>query len=101
MQLCKKQQSARELKTQGRHYLLLLHMQAQDKKGIAESHHAFINSRARLTACEVGIILSDISQLCLHPFLSSSLCSSPMELFLKNYGTASQGIQGLRKKLLA
>ena len=41
--------------------LLLLHKQVHDERGIAESLHAQI-TRARLTACEVGIFLTEISQ---------------------------------------
>ena len=44
-----------ELTNEGRHNLLSLHKQADDKRaGIAESLHVCI-TRARLTACEVGI----------------------------------------------
>ena len=68
-----KASSARGLKNQGRHHLVLLHMQAHDKKGIARSQHAYINNRARLTACEVGIFTKDISQLSPHASLRSSL----------------------------
>ena len=46
---------------EGRHYFLLLHNQAHDKRGIAESLHAYI-TRARLTACEVGKFLREISR---------------------------------------
>ena len=42
--------------------MLLLHKQAHERRGIAESQLAYI-TRARLTACEVGIILRKISQL--------------------------------------
>ena len=48
---------------EGRHApLLLLHKQVHDKRGIAESLHAQI-TRARLTACEVGVFSREISQL--------------------------------------
>ena len=39
---------------EGRHHLLLLHKQTYDKRGIAESLHAYI-TRAWLTPCEVGV----------------------------------------------
>ena len=42
------------LTNEGRHHLLLLHNQAHNKRGIAESLHVYI-TRAGLTACEVGI----------------------------------------------
>ena len=44
-----------------RHHLLLLHKQAYDKKGIAESLHVYI-TRVRLTKCEVGILSIKMSQ---------------------------------------
>ena len=40
------------LTNEGRHHLLLLHKQAHDKSSIAELLH----NRARLTACEMGVI---------------------------------------------
>ena len=42
------------LTNEGRHHLLLLHKQAHDKRGIAESLRAQI-TRVKLTACEVGV----------------------------------------------
>ena len=52
-----------EKQQEGRHEpLLLLHKQAHDKRDIAESLHVQI-TRARLTACEVGVISREISQL--------------------------------------
>ena len=57
------------LTNDGRHHLLLLYKQVHDKRGISESLHEFSESlqayitRARLTACEVGIFLREISQL--------------------------------------
>ena len=48
------------LTNEGRHHLLLLHKQVQDKSGIAESLHAQI-TRARLPACEVGVFFRDYS----------------------------------------
>ena len=42
------------LTNEGRHNILLLHKQAEDKRGIAESLISYI--RARLTACKVGIL---------------------------------------------
>ena len=54
--------------------LLLLHKQAHDKRGIAESVHAQI-TRARLTVCEVGAFSSEISQLSKirpHPLLGAT-----------------------------
>ena len=56
-------QEAPKRQHEGRHApLLLLHKQAHDKRGIAESLHAQI-TRARLTACEVGVFSREISQL--------------------------------------
>ena len=53
--------------------LLLLHKQVHDKRGIAEgtaeSLYAYI-TRARLTACEVGVFSREISQL-------SKICPLP------------------------
>ena len=46
---------------EGRHYLLLLHKQAPDKRAIAESLHAFTN-RARLM-CVKGTFKREVSQL--------------------------------------
>ena len=44
------------LTNEGRHqHLLLLHKQAHDKRGIAESLQVYITS-ARLTVCGVGVI---------------------------------------------
>ena len=57
-------------------------------RGIAESLHAYTN-RARLTACEVGVYFSSkilqLSKICPPPSLRSSLHSSPMGIFLKDY----------------
>ena len=50
------------LLNEGRHNLLLLRNQAHDKRGIAESPHAQL-TRARPTACEVGVFSREISQL--------------------------------------
>ena len=46
-----------------------VHKQVLDKRGIAESQHANTNT-ARLTACEVGVYLKEISQL-------SKICPPP------------------------
>ena len=57
----KKQHCARGgTNNEGRHHLLLLHKQVHDKRGIAESLHAYINT-AGLTAPEVGIFSEEIS----------------------------------------
>ena len=50
------------LTNKGRYNLLLLRKHAHDKRGIEESLHVQI-TRARLTACEVGIFSREISQL--------------------------------------
>ena len=50
------------LTNEGRHHLLLLRKQAHDKRDIEEILHAQI-TRARLTACEVGVFSREISQL--------------------------------------
>ena len=80
------------LTNEGRHNLLLLHKQAHDKRGIAESLHAQI-TRARLTVCEVGVFSREISQLSkIHPppSFSSHLSSLPMGVFLRDYGTCTR-----------
>ena len=72
--------------------LLLLHKQVHDKRGIAESLHAQM-TRARLTACKVGVFSREISQLSkIHPPPSfrSHLSSSPMGVFSRDYGTIVQ-----------
>ena len=59
-----------------------------DKSGIEESLHVQI-TRARLTACEVGVFSREISQLSkIHPPPSfrSHLSSSPMGVFSRDYG---------------
>ena len=65
-----------------------LHKQAHDKRGIAEPLHAQI-TRARPTACEVGVFLRELSTLKNTPTPSfrSHLSSSPMGLFSRDYGT--------------
>ena len=58
---------------EGRHHLLLLHTQINGKRDM----HANI-TRTRLTACEVGVFLREISQFSkirLPPSLRSHLCS--------------------------
>ena len=80
------------LTNEGRHHLLLLRKQVHDKRGIAESLHAQI-TRARLTACEVGVFSREISQLSKirpHPSFRSHLSSSPMGVFSRDYGSSEQ-----------
>ena len=63
--------------------------QAHDKRGIEESLHAQI-TRARLTACEVGVFSREISQLLKirpPPSFRSHLSSSPMGVLSRDYGT--------------
>ena len=79
------------LTNEGRHHLLLLSKQAHDKRGIAESLHAQI-TRPRLTACEVGVHvfsreISQLSKICPPPSFMSHLGSSPMGVFLRDYGS--------------
>ena len=50
------------LTIEGRHNLLLLYKQVHEKRGIAESQHAYIN-RARLTTCDVDLFSWEILQL--------------------------------------
>ena len=45
---------AEGLTNEGRHHLLFLHKQVHDKRGIEEPLYAYI-TRAKLTACEVGV----------------------------------------------
>ena len=47
-----------------RHHLWLLHKQVHDKRSNAESLRACVPyiTRARLTTCEVGVFLREISQ---------------------------------------
>ena len=46
------------LANESRHHLLILHKQAHDKRGIAESIHAYISrTRGRPTAFDVGVFL--------------------------------------------
>ena len=73
------------LTNEGRHDLLLLHKQVHDKRSNAESLRAYI-ARARLTACEMGVFSREISQ---PPSLWSYLGSSPMGVFLRDYGILS------------
>ena len=55
------------LTNEGRHHWQLLHKQVHDKRGIAESLHAYINT-AGLAASELGIFSEEISQLLrIHP----------------------------------
>ena len=65
---CYVKQEVLKKQYEGRHAaLLLLRKQAHDKRGIAESLHVQI-TWARLTACEVGVFLREISQLSkIHP----------------------------------
>ena len=83
------------LTNEGRHHWLLLHKQVHDKRGIAESLHAYINM-AGLTAPEVGIFSEEISQLVRiypspslrsHLHVSSSLVGDYDSFFVQ--GTAS------------
>ena len=63
--------------------LLLLHKQVHDKRGIAESLHAQI-TRARLTACEVGLFQEKYHHYWKYthpPLYRSHLSSLPMGLF--------------------
>ena len=73
---CYVKQEAPQKQHEGRHPpLLLLRKQAHDKRGIAESLHVQI-TRARLTACEVGVFSREISQLSkihTHPSFRSHL----------------------------
>ena len=66
MQLCLARSSStvqeEELTNEARYYLLLLHKQTYGKRGIAESLHVY-KTRARLTACEVGVFLRYITTL--------------------------------------
>ena len=77
----------------GRHVpLLSLPKQAHDKRSIAESLHAQI-TRARLTACEVGVFSREISQcLKIHPPPSfrSHLSLSPMGVFSREISQLSK-----------
>ena len=76
---------------EGRHHLLLLHKQVHYKRSIAELLHAYI-TRARQTACEVGIFSREISQLSqIHPppSLRSHLSSSPMGVLSRDYSIYS------------
>ena len=86
---CTVKQEAPKKQHEGRHApLLLLRKQAHDKRGIAESLHAQI-TRARLTACEVGVFSREISQLSKirpPPTFRSHLSLSPMGVFSKDYG---------------
>ena len=79
------------LTNEGRHHLLLLRKQAHDKRGIEESLHAQI-TRARLTACEVGVFsreihVSQLSKIRPPPSFRSHLSSSPMGVLSRDYGT--------------
>ena len=65
---------------EGRHAPLLFYCKHMTKRGIAESLRAQITA-ARLTACEVGIFLREISQLSKNtptPSFRSHLSSSPV-----------------------
>ena len=76
------------LTNEARHNLLSLHKQAHDKRGIAESLYVCI-TRARLTACEVDVFSTEISQLLKIslPLTSKSYySSSPMGVLLRDYG---------------
>ena len=66
---------------------LLLHKQAHDQSGFAESLHVYIN-RARLTACEVGEISREIShsKIVHQPPLVEEPCLSLMGVFWRAYG---------------
>ena len=66
---------------------LVLGNQAHDKRGIAESLHVQI-TRARLTACEVRgrIFERQLSKIRPPPSFRSHLSSSPMDVFLRDYG---------------
>ena len=58
------------------------------EKGTAESLHVYI-TRVRLTKCEVGILsIQNVTTLENSPThsLRSCLCSSPMGVFLRDYG---------------
>ena len=83
-------QEAPKKQREGRHApLLLLRNQVHDKRGITGSLHAQI-TRARLTACEVGVFSREISQLLkirAPPTFRSHLSSSPMGVFSRDYGT--------------
>ena len=63
---CVKQEATKKQHWGGRHHLLLLRKQASKqahgKRDIAESLHVQI-TRARLTACKVGVFSREISQL--------------------------------------
>ena len=66
--------------------LLLLRKQAHDKTGIAESLHVKI-TKARLTACEVfSREMSQLSKIRPPPSFRRHLTSSPMGVFLRDYG---------------
>ena len=61
------------LTNEGRQQLPLLHKQMHDKRGTAESLHAYI-TRAKLTFHMVGIFLREITQLSkIHPPLLEPL----------------------------
>ena len=69
--------------------LLVLCNQAHDKRGFAESLHVQI-TRARLTACEVGVFsreISQISKIHTHPSFRSHLSSSPMGVCSRDYSS--------------
>ena len=71
-----------ELTNAGRHNL---HKPADEKRSIAESMHTYV-TRARLTACEVGIFSREISQLSkiLPPLLFEEVIKS-MGVFSRDY----------------
>ena len=67
----------------------ILYKQALDQRSIAESLHAYIN-RATLAACEASIFFREIShfsKISPSPSLRSHLGSSPMGIFLTDYGS--------------
>ena len=75
-----KQRSTPEegLTNEGRNHLLLLHKQAHDKSGIAESLHAYINRAKTNSVCKV--FSKEISQLSkIHP-----------PLYLRRHGIFSE-----------
>ena len=91
---CYAKQEAPKKQLEGRHApLLLLRKQVHDKSGIAESLHVQI-TRARLTACEVGVFSREISQLskiCPPPSFRSHLSSLPMGVFSRDYSISLHG----------